>query len=197
MCDLYIISVLRYGGGFSEQSQVVKWFWEAVFTSLFTPEELELILQFATGNIVRRASDCTLPIVCCLPVSISTALHEHAIANVIAVGSRQTPAGGFAQLEGFNGGKHRFTLYKDSRKKPDALPTAHACLCTIDLPEYESRDQLVEKIRVAVVFGSVGMHDPAMADDGEAEELAGDGEVEAGEKEGQDGQETDGAALQQ
>ena len=41
------------------------------------------------------------------------------------------------------------------------------------------------------------MHDPAMADDGEAEELAGDGEVEAGEKEGQDGQETDGAALQQ
>ena len=92
------------------------------------------------------------------------------MANAIAVGSRQTPAGGFAQLEGFNGGKHRFTLYRDSRKRPDALPTAHACLCTIDLPEYESREQLVEKVRVAAVFGSVGMHDPALADDGEAEE---------------------------
>ena len=48
--------------------------------------------------------------------------------------------------------------------------SAHACLCTIDLPEYESREQLVEKVRVAAVFGSVGMHDPALADDGEAEE---------------------------
>ena len=110
--------------------------------------------------------------------------------NVYAVGSRQTPAGGFAQLEGFNGGKHRFTIYKDSSKRPDALPTAHACLCTIDLPEYESREQLVEKIRVAVVFGSVGMHDPAMADDDEQEEE---------EKDGQDGQEVEGGAraLQQ
>lgn len=122
-----------------------------------------------------------------LPASVGLAISEHAVANAIDVGSRQTPAGGFAQLEGFNGGKHRFTLYKDSRKRPDALPTAHACLCTIDLPEYESREQLVEKIRVAVVFGSVGMHDPAMADDGEEEE----------EKEDQDGVDEAGEALQQ
>ncbi len=65
------------------------------------------------------------------------------------------------------GGKHLFTLYRDTRKAPTALPTAHACLCTIDLPPYESREQLVEKLRVAVQFGSVGLHDPAMAEDEE------------------------------
>ena len=100
-------------------------------------------------------------------------------------------------MEGFNGGKHRFTLYKDSRKKPDALPTAHACLCTIDLPEYENRAQLVEKIRVAVVFGSVGMHDPAMADDNEEEGEDEDEDEDEDKDEDEDGQEVDQDAREQ
>ena len=90
------------------------------------------------------------------------------------------------------GGKHLFTLYRDTRKAPTALPTAHACLCTIDLPPYESRDQLVEKLRVAVQFGSVGLHDPAMAE-GEDE----GGEQEGGEQEGDEPQQQEeGAAAE-
>eukprot|EP01045_Picozoa_sp_COSAG04_P014021 COSAG04_NODE_1028_length_8678_cov_2.787737_6_plen_713_part_00 len=173
----------EYGGGFRKRSRVVRWFWEAV-EEVFDTEERELVLQFATG-------------------------------------SRHTPAGGFAQLEGFNGastwtfatclsfsqcqttmcpiadrlrlagGKHLFTLYRDTRKAPTALPTAHACLCTIDLPPYESREQLVEKLRVAVQFGSVGLHDPAMAEDEEQ------GEEEGGEQDGEEPQqEEEGAAAE-
>lgn len=90
------------------------------------------------------------------------------------------------------GGKHLFTLYRDTRKAPTALPTAHACLCTIDLPPYESREQLVEKLRVAVQFGSVGLHDPAMAEDEEQ------GEGEGGEQDGGEPpqQEEEGSAAE-
>ena len=40
----------EYGGGFKKRSKVIRWFWEAVTEELFTKEELELILQFATGE---------------------------------------------------------------------------------------------------------------------------------------------------
>ena len=47
-------------------------------------------------------------------------------------GSRRPPAGGFAQLQGFNGGVHKFTLcYSDL--PADSLPRAHAC--TRDRPQ--------------------------------------------------------------
>ena len=91
------------------------------------------------------------------------------------------------------GGKHLFTLYRDTRKAPTALPTAHACLCTIDLPPYESREQLVEKLRVAVQFGSVGLHDPAMAEDEEQGEGEG-GEQDGGEPPQQEEEEEGSAA---
>jgi hypothetical protein len=49
---------------------------------------------------------------------------------------------------------------------------------------------LVEKMRVAVVFGSVGLHDPAMADD--ADEGPPEGE---GEDEGEGGQQQEAAGA--
>jgi len=48
------------------------------------------------------------------------------------------PVGGFAQLVGFNGGKHLFTLARGAHLKPQSLPTSHACICTLDLPPWDS-----------------------------------------------------------
>ncbi len=36
------------------------------------------------------------------------------------------------------------------------LPSAHTCFNQLDLPEYESKEQLVERLRVAVNEGNVG-----------------------------------------
>eukprot|EP00756_Hemistasia_phaeocysticola_P026858 Hpha_TRINITY_DN16087_c4_g1::TRINITY_DN16087_c4_g1_i4::g.118606::m.118606/K12166/HACE1; E3 ubiquitin-protein ligase HACE1 len=47
-----------------------------------------------------------------------------------ATGSRRVPVGGFAQLVGFNGGRHLFTLSRGVHLSDTALPTAHAGTCS-------------------------------------------------------------------
>mmetsp|Transcript_13943 Transcript_13943/g.21075 ORF Transcript_13943/g.21075 Transcript_13943/m.21075 type:complete len:998 (-) Transcript_13943:174-3167(-) len=69
-------------------------------------------------------------------------------------GSRNPPVGGFARLQGFNGDQ-KFTISKISASI-SALPSAHACICTIDLPEYTTKEMLRERIVKAVSLGGVG-----------------------------------------
>mmetsp|Transcript_3231 Transcript_3231/g.6343 ORF Transcript_3231/g.6343 Transcript_3231/m.6343 type:complete len:1014 (-) Transcript_3231:129-3170(-) len=71
-------------------------------------------------------------------------------------GSRNPPVGGFARLQGFNGDQ-KFTISKISCSI-DALPSAHACICTIDLPEYTSKQMLRERIMKAVMLGGIGFN---------------------------------------
>lgn len=67
-----------------------------------------------------------------------------------ATGSRRVPVGGFAHLVGLNGGKHPFTLSSGSHLAPGSLPTAHACICTIDLPAFASYEMAETKLLAAV-----------------------------------------------
>ena len=83
-------------------------------------------------------------------------------------GSRRPPVGGFAHLQGFNGGLHRFTICSSSEPK-DSLPRAHACICTIDVPEYSSYKTLRRALHTAVSLGSVGFDDAAVAAGGDDE----------------------------
>jgi len=92
-------------------------------------------------------------------------------------GSRRPPVGGFAQLQGFNGGVHRFTLCAGTHEPRDSLPRAHACICTMDLPEYSSYAVLRRALHTAVTMGSVGFDDAAVAGGSsasDAEDDAGD-----------------------
>jgi hypothetical protein len=61
--------------------------------------------------------------------------------------------GGFAQLVGFNGGKHLFTLVRGSHLSPKSLPTSHACICTVDLPPWESLEAAQQKLLAAAEAG--------------------------------------------
>ncbi|KAL1530928.1 hypothetical protein AB1Y20_001819 [Prymnesium parvum] len=81
-------------------------------------------------------------------------------------GSRRPPVGGFAHLEGFNGGIHKFTLFASTEPK-DSLPKAHACICTVDVPEYSSYKALRRAVLIALSMGSVGFDDAAIAARGE------------------------------
>jgi len=70
-----------------------------------------------------------------------------------ATGSRRVPVGGFAQLVGFNGGKHMFTLAKGVQLSACALPTSHACICTVDLPPWPSVQVAAQKLLTATEAG--------------------------------------------
>mmetsp|Transcript_2436 Transcript_2436/g.3544 ORF Transcript_2436/g.3544 Transcript_2436/m.3544 type:complete len:992 (-) Transcript_2436:162-3137(-) len=71
-------------------------------------------------------------------------------------GSRNPPVGGFARLQGFNGDQ-KFTISKIP-SSTESLPSAHACICTIDLPEYTSKEMLKERIIKAVSLGGIGFN---------------------------------------
>eukprot|EP00933_Yihiella_yeosuensis_P011415 TRINITY_DN11871_c2_g3_i1.p1 TRINITY_DN11871_c2_g3~~TRINITY_DN11871_c2_g3_i1.p1 ORF type:complete len:469 (-),score=78.29 TRINITY_DN11871_c2_g3_i1:170-1381(-) len=79
-----------------------------------------------------------------------------------ATGSRRVPVGGFAQLVGFNGGKHLFTLAKGVHLTSKSLPTSHACICTIDLPPWERFEDAQKKLLAATDAGR-GRFDEGLA----------------------------------
>jgi len=94
----------------------------------------------------------------------SFSLSEREQLLQFVTGSRRPPVGGFAQLQGFNGGVHKFTLCA-GHEPMDSLPRAHACICTIDLPKYSSYQTLRRAVYTALSMGSIGFDDAAVATD--------------------------------
>lgn len=72
-----------------------------------------------------------------------------------ATGSRRVPIGGFAHLVGLGGSRHLFTLAAGAHLPPGALPTAHACICTIDLPVFQSEQAAEAKLLEAIESGTL------------------------------------------
>jgi len=68
-------------------------------------------------------------------------------------GSARVPVGGFAELVGFNGAKHPFTLSRGVHLTTDSLPMAHACICTLDLPSYEDETKCRAKLTQMLCLG--------------------------------------------
>jgi hypothetical protein len=96
-----------------------------------------------------------------------------------ATGSRRPPVGGFAYLMGFAGGLHKFTVHGvKSEKDMNRLPTAHACICTIDMPAYPSLECLEERLRVVLIHGSKGFDQEEEDDDGDDDGGDDDGKEE-------------------
>jgi len=62
-------------------------------------------------------------------------------------GTSRVPMNGFAELQGSNG-PQKFTIEKWGT--PDKLPRAHTCFNRLDLPPYDSYEQMKEKLMLAV-----------------------------------------------
>ena len=94
-------------------------------------------------------------------------LHDEQRRQLLAfaTGSSLVPLGGFGALRGFAGGTHVFTLCDSpASAAPDLqLPRAHACICTLDLPMYTSRQVMAQKLVTAIEFGSAGFDEGAVA----------------------------------
>jgi hypothetical protein len=77
-------------------------------------------------------------------------------------GSANTPLGGFKNLrEGIEGVHGRFkidkrTIDRTVLRKDKPLPVVHTCFSKIDLPEYASKEELIEKFAIAMEFGGKG-----------------------------------------
>jgi len=104
-----------------------------------------------------------------------------------ATGSRRVPVGGFKNLQGFNGGLHRFTLAGVKGRAKGSLPTAHACICTVDIANnYDDFEALRKALTVAVSHGHHGFDERAVAEDGSS---SGDDDDSDGSEDGSEDEE--------
>jgi E3 ubiquitin-protein ligase HUWE1 len=114
---------------YDASSPQIQWFWRAVRS--FDKEERAKLLQFATGT-------------------------------------SKVPLNGFKELEGMQGtplflepkltlivGTTKFTIVRDFGHKT-RLPQSHTCFNQIDLPEYDSYEQLRSALLTAITMGTEG-----------------------------------------
>lgn len=68
-------------------------------------------------------------------------------------GTSKVPVEGFGHLRGM-GGIHKFNIHKafDTAK----LPTSHTCMNQLDLPNYETKVEMKEKLTKAILYGKEG-----------------------------------------
>jgi hypothetical protein len=69
-------------------------------------------------------------------------------------GTSKVPLEGFAKLQGSDG-IQKFQIHRDPRTK-DRLPTAHTCFNQLDLPEYETYEELRQQLLLSINEGETG-----------------------------------------
>ncbi|XP_033741126.1 E3 ubiquitin-protein ligase HACE1-like [Pecten maximus] len=80
--------------------------------------------------------------------------HERVQLLQFVTGSSRVPYGGFSKLAG-GGGAQKFTI-SSTPYTYQILPTASTCINLLKLPEYPSKEELQERIRIASACGSQG-----------------------------------------
>ncbi|EJK61369.1 hypothetical protein THAOC_18147 [Thalassiosira oceanica] len=70
-------------------------------------------------------------------------------------GTSGVPANGFGSLQGNNGDVRRFTIHGVALETC-VYPRSHTCFNRIDLPIYDSKDELEEKLKIAITMAATG-----------------------------------------
>lgn len=79
---------------------------------------------------------------------------ERVLLLQFVTGSSRVPYGGFANLNGV-GSTQKFSI-SHVKYSPQALPTASTCINLFKLPEYPTREELKDRLLVAIHCGSQG-----------------------------------------
>ncbi|XP_066264211.1 E3 ubiquitin-protein ligase HACE1-like [Branchiostoma lanceolatum] len=79
---------------------------------------------------------------------------ERVLLLQFVTGSSRVPHGGFAYLPG-GSGMQKITI-SPVTYTPNLLPTASTCINLLKLPEYRSREELRERLKIALQHGSLG-----------------------------------------
>ncbi|KAL9183969.1 hypothetical protein ACHAXT_002055 [Thalassiosira profunda] len=70
-------------------------------------------------------------------------------------GTSGVPAKGFSSLQGNDGNVRKFTIHGVTLETC-VYPRSHTCFNRIDLPLYETRDELEEKLKIAITMAATG-----------------------------------------
>jgi len=73
---------------------------------------------------------------------------------MFVTGTSGMPAKGFSSLQGNDGNVRKFTI--GVTLETCVYPRSHTCFNRIDLPLYEEREELVEKLQIAITMASTG-----------------------------------------
>ncbi|GAX13555.1 E3 ubiquitin-protein ligase HUWE1 [Fistulifera solaris] len=128
--------------------------------AIFTPRELELLisgmpdidvddLKANTDYVGWKATDEQIEWFWKIMFSLSR--NEKAAFLQFVTGSSKVPLAGFAELQGMRG-IQKFSIHKASGTK-GALMSAHTCFNSLDLPVYESEDEMRTKFSYAINEG--------------------------------------------
>ena len=69
-------------------------------------------------------------------------------------GTSKVPLEGFRTLKGMGGEIQKFQIHRAYEK--NKLPTSHTCMNQLDLPEYESLEDLRKMLKTAIIYGKEG-----------------------------------------
>jgi E3 ubiquitin-protein ligase HUWE1 len=124
--------------------------------SIFTPEELELLiaglpdidvadLRAHTEYVGYRPTDEVVGWFWALVEGLDAS--DRARLLMFVMGTSKVPLGGFAALRGQRG-PQRFTIQRGG--DPESLPASHTCFNTLDLPPYRDAEALADKLMLAI-----------------------------------------------
>jgi E3 ubiquitin-protein ligase HUWE1 len=128
--------------------------------AIFTPRELELLisgmpdidvedLKKNTDYVGWKATDTQIEWFWNIIVSLSR--NEKAAFLQFVTGSSKVPLNGFSELQGMRG-IQKFSIHKANGTK-GALASAHTCFNSLDLPVYDSEQEMREKLSYAISEG--------------------------------------------
>jgi E3 ubiquitin-protein ligase HUWE1 len=128
--------------------------------TIFTPRELELLisglpdidvhdLKKNTDYVSWKATDKEIKWFWNVLFSLSR--NQKAAFLQFVTGSSKVPLAGFGELPGMRG-VQKFSLHKASGSS-GALMSAHTCFNSLDLPTYNSEEELKEKLLYAIAEG--------------------------------------------
>ncbi|KAF3795858.1 E3 ubiquitin-protein ligase [Nymphaea thermarum] len=109
--------------------------------SIFNDKELELLIS-------------GLPEIDLDDLRANTEYSGYTVASPVIQWFWEVPLEGFSALQGISGSQ-RFQIHK-AYGSPDHLPSAHTCFNQLDLPEYPSKQQLQQRLLLAIHEGSEG-----------------------------------------
>ncbi|KAK3129319.1 hypothetical protein QOZ80_6BG0477560 [Eleusine coracana subsp. coracana] len=131
--------------------------------SLFNDKELELLISGLPEIDLNdlKASAEYIGYSAASPViqwfwEVVKAFSKEDMARLLqfVTGTSKVPLEGFKALQGISG-PQRFQIHK-AYGAPDRLPSAHTCFNQLDLPEYTSKEQLEERLLLAIHEASEG-----------------------------------------
>jgi len=135
---------------------------EPQLTSIFTPSELELLISglpdidvddLRRNTEYRNYTVDSPTIQWFWKILGEFSQEEKALLLQFVTGTSKVPLEGFKSLQGMSG-PQKFQIHKSYKK--NTLPTAHTCFNQLDLPEFDTIDDLRKFLLTALREGSEG-----------------------------------------